>query len=150
MAVNKRRGWSSSSEDWLPRKRGFHFFSHGKAALQDMKRPLLHAPYTCCHLIDAIDMWHNNDHESAMKNFHLPLPEGTYDELRAEAERAQLPATTVARAAIASWLRARKKTARRQAIREYAARMAGTRFDLDPLLEAAAIEELIRTDQEAK
>ncbi len=85
-----------------------------------------------------------------MKNFHLPLPEGTYDELRAEAERAQLPATTVARAAIASWLRARKKMARRQAIMEYAARMAGTRFDLDPLLEAAAIEELIGTDQEVK
>ena len=85
-----------------------------------------------------------------MKNFHLPLPERTYDELRAEAERAQLPATTVAREAISSWLRARKKTARRQAVMEYATRMAGTRFDLDPILEAAAIEELIRTDQEAK
>ena len=47
-----------------------------------------------------------------MKNFHLPLPEGTYDELRAEAERVHLPATTVAREAISSWLRARKKTAR--------------------------------------
>ena len=33
---------------------------------------------------------------------------------------------------------------------EYAARMAGTRFDADPILEAAAIEELLRTDQEAK
>ncbi|MBI3695297.1 MAG: hypothetical protein HY238_10745 [Acidobacteria bacterium] len=85
-----------------------------------------------------------------MKNFHLPLPEGTYDELRAEAERAQLPATTVAREAISSWLRARKKTARRQAVMEYAARMAGTRFDLDPILEGAAIEELMRMDQEAK
>ena len=84
-----------------------------------------------------------------MKNFHLPLPEGTYEELRAEAERAQLPATTVAREAISSWLRARKKTARRQAVMEYAARMAGTRFDLDPILEAAAIEELMR-DPEAK
>ena len=87
---------------------------------------------------------------AAMKNFHLPLPEGTYDELRAEAERARLPATTVAREAISSWLRARKKTARRQAVMEYAARMAGTQFDLDPLLEAAAIEELGRTDRGAK
>ena len=85
-----------------------------------------------------------------MKNFHLPLPEATYDELRAEAERVQLPATTVAREAISSWLRARKKAARRQAVMEYAARMAGTRFDLDPILEAAAIEELMRTEQEAK
>ena len=85
-----------------------------------------------------------------MKNFHLPLPEGTYDELRAEAERAQLPATTVAREAISTWLRARKKTARREAVMEYAARMAGTRFDLDLVLEAAAIEQLMRTDQEAR
>jgi hypothetical protein len=85
-----------------------------------------------------------------MKNFHLPLPDGTYDELRAEAERAQVPATAVAREAICSWLRAKKKAARRRAVMEYAARMAGTRFDLDPLLEAAAIEELTRTDQGAK
>ncbi len=85
-----------------------------------------------------------------MKNFHLPLPEATYEELRAAARRAQLPATTVAREAISSWLRARKKAARRQAVREYAAHMAGTRFDLDPLLEAAGIEELMRPDQEAK
>lgn len=85
-----------------------------------------------------------------MKNFHLPLPKGTYDELRAEAERAQLPATTVAREAISSWLRARKKAARRQAVMEYAARMSGTRFDLDPILEAAAIEELVRSDRGAK
>jgi len=81
---------------------------------------------------------------AAMKNFHLPLPEGTYDALRAEAERVQLPATTIAREAISSWLRARKKMARRQAIHEYATRMAGTRFDLDPILAAAAVEELMR------
>ena len=35
-----------------------------------------------------------------MRNFHLPLPERTYTLLRAEAERAQLPATTLAREAI--------------------------------------------------
>ena len=84
-----------------------------------------------------------------MKNFHLPLPDGTYDELRAAAERAQLPVTTVAREAISSWLQVRKKTARRQAVMEYA-RMARSRFDLDAVLEAAAIEELMRTDREAK
>ena len=33
---------------------------------------------------------------------------------------------------------------------EYAARTAGTRFDLDPALEAAAVERLMKTDQEAK
>jgi hypothetical protein len=56
-----------------------------------------------------------------------------------------MPDTTVAREAISSWLRARKKMARRQAVMEYAARMAGTRSDLDPVLEAAAIEELMKT-----
>ena len=40
-----------------------------------------------------------------MKNFHLPLPERTYTELRAEAERTQVPATTLAREAIDWWLR---------------------------------------------
>jgi len=79
-----------------------------------------------------------------MKNFHLPLPEQTYDELRAEAERAQLPATTIARGAISDWLKARKRIERRKAVMEYAAAMAGTRFDLDPALESAGIEELMK------
>ena len=35
-----------------------------------------------------------------MKNFHLPLPEQTYTHLRAEAERAHVPATALAREAI--------------------------------------------------
>jgi hypothetical protein len=82
---------------------------------------------------------------NGMKNFHLPLPEGTYEELRAEAERARIPATTAAREAISVWLQARKKAATRRAIAEYAAKMAGTRLDLDPELEAAAVEELLRT-----
>ena len=85
-----------------------------------------------------------------MKNFHLPLPEGTYAELRAAAERAQLPATTIAREAISLWLRATRKAARRQAVRQYAAGMAGTQSDLDPVLEAAAIEELMNMDQERR
>ena len=85
-----------------------------------------------------------------MKNFHLPLPDGTYEELRAEAERAQLPATTIAREAISDWLKARKKIERRKAIMEYAARMAGTEFDLDPVLESAGIEELLRSSGETR
>jgi hypothetical protein len=86
----------------------------------------------------------------SVKNFHLPLPEGTYAELRAEAERVQLPATTVAREAIALWLRARKKVERHNAIAAYAAEMAGTPFDLDPSLESAAIEQLMKWDLEAR
>ena len=85
-----------------------------------------------------------------MKNFHLPLPDSTYEELRAEAEREQQPATTIAREAISDWLKARKKMERRKAIMEYATSMAGTAFDLDPMLESAGIEELLRSDREKK
>ena len=77
-----------------------------------------------------------------MKNFHLPLPEATYDLLRAEAARVRVPATVAAREAIDFWLREQKRKARHQAIAEYAAEMAGTEFDLDPALESAGIEHL--------
>lgn len=85
-----------------------------------------------------------------MKDFHLPLPPSTYADLRAEAERCQGPATAVAREAIAIGLGAKKKLARRSAIREYAEAMAGTRFDLDPVLEAAGIEEILRAERRSK
>ena len=75
-----------------------------------------------------------------MKNFHLPLPEQVYEQLRAEAQRSQIPATSMARHAIQSWLAARKKTARKEEIAAYAAEMAGTEFDLDLELEAASSE----------
>lgn len=41
-----------------------------------------------------------------MKNFHVPLLEQTYANLRAEAERMQVPATTLARDAV-DWRRGR-------------------------------------------
>lgn len=77
-----------------------------------------------------------------MKNFHLPLPEQTYSHLRAEAERARVPVTAVAREAIDWWLRQRLKKARYEAIAAYAGEMAGTDLDLD--LESAAIEHLMK------
>ena len=80
-----------------------------------------------------------------MKNFHLPLPEQTYGNLRAEAERAKIPATILAREAIDSWLRQQLRKARHDAISTYAAEMAGTNFDLDPDLESAGIEHLLKT-----
>ena len=75
-----------------------------------------------------------------MKDFHLPLPERTYLELRAVAEHEHLPATSIARQAIQEWLRERKKAAMRRAIAAYAADVAGTELDLDTRLEAATIE----------
>jgi len=73
-----------------------------------------------------------------MKNFHLPLPEPTYTLLRAEAERAQVPATALPREAIDSWLKSQLRKARHDAIAAYATRMAGTDLDLDRELESAS------------
>jgi hypothetical protein len=80
-----------------------------------------------------------------MKNFHLPLPEQTYMGLRAEAERTGVPATTLAREAVDSWLRQQRRNARHDAIAAYATEMAGTRFDLDAELESAAIQHILNT-----
>lgn len=85
-----------------------------------------------------------------MKNFHLPLPERTYSQLRAEAERAQVPATALAREAIDLWLRQQLRKARHGAIAAYAAEMAGTNLDLDPDLESAGIEHLVKTGKKPK
>ena len=83
-----------------------------------------------------------------MKNFHLPLPEQTYSRLRAEAERTQVPATALAREAIDLWLRHELRKARHQAIAAFAEEMADTNFDLDPVLELAGIEHLVKTGKE--
>lgn len=85
-----------------------------------------------------------------MKSFHLPLPEPTYALLRAEAERAQVPATTLAREAIDLWLKAQARKATHDAIVEYAAAMAGTAQDLDPDLESAGISHLVRASLKRK
>ena len=85
-----------------------------------------------------------------MRNFHLPLSEQTYSHLRAEAERAQVPATALAREAIDGWLRQQLRKARHDQIAAYAAEMAGTEFDLDPDLEAAGIEHLMKTGKTTK
>lgn len=85
-----------------------------------------------------------------MKNFHLPLPEQTYTQLRAEAERTQVPATILAREAIDMWLRHQLRAARHAAISTYAAEMAGSGFDLDTDLESAGIEHLLKAGKEPK
>jgi len=85
-----------------------------------------------------------------MKNFHLPLPDHTYTHLRAEAERTQMPATALAREAIEWWLRQQQRKARHAQIAAYAAEMAGTDLDLDPDLEAAGIERLVKTGKTIK
>jgi hypothetical protein len=85
-----------------------------------------------------------------MKNFHLPLPEQTYMGLKAEAERTGVPATTLAREAVDSWLRQQSRKARHHAIAAYAAETAGTHLDLDTDLESAAVEHLLNSRKATK
>jgi hypothetical protein len=80
--------------------------------------------------------------KTRMKNLHVPLPESLYQRLRLEAERSELPATDLAREAIDHWLAERQRMVVREAIQEYASKVAGTPEDLDEDLEAAAIERL--------
>jgi predicted transcriptional regulator len=80
-----------------------------------------------------------------MKNFHVPLPDETYDHLRIAAERSKVPATSLAREAIEFWLRQQSRKARHHAIAAFAAEAAGTSLDLDDELEAAGIEHLVTT-----
>ena len=100
-------------------------------------------------MIVAIDLLHTQG-GTKMKNFHLPLPEQTYAQLRAEAERMQVPATILAREAIDVWLRHQIRAARHAEIAAYAAEMAGSGFDLDTDLESAGIEHLLKTGKEPK
>lgn len=97
-----------------------------------------------------MNSWHTKNWGIVMKNFHLPLPENTYAHLRAEAERAQVPATTLAREAIDWWLRQQLRNARHDAIAAYAAEVADTPLDLDPDLESAGIEHLVKTGKTTK
>jgi predicted transcriptional regulator len=82
-----------------------------------------------------------------MKNFHVPLPDETYNDLRIAAQRSKVPATTIAREAIDSWLRQELRRARHDAIASYAAAVAGTSLDLDVELEAAGVEHLVKSDR---
>lgn len=78
--------------------------------------------------------------KAAIRNFHLPLPQGVYEALRDEAASLRRPATVVAREAIEAWLRERKRAGVRDAIATYALKHAGTAADLDPSLESASLE----------
>jgi len=79
-----------------------------------------------------------------MKNFHVPLPADLYSKLRALAQQHRRPATELAREAIEAWLEQHRRESLHRAITEYAEQSAGTEADLDPGLEAAAVEHLLQ------
>ena len=84
--------------------------------------------------------------KARMKNLHVPLPEPMYRRLRAEAERADRPATDLAREAIDGWLRERHRLMVHESILEYAEAVAGTEEDLDRDVESAAVDHLLTLD----
>jgi hypothetical protein len=79
----------------------------------------------------------------AIKNFHLPLPEALYDELRSAACEVDLPATRFAQELMRAGLDEWRRTRRRQQIAAYARQVAGSSDDLDPELERAGIKSLV-------
>ncbi len=85
--------------------------------------------------------------KATMFNFHLPLPDAVYQELRAEAERSAQPATALARKAISQWLKRRARRQRHKEIAAYVNEMKNTGVDLDPAFEAASIEHWLAEDE---
>ena len=83
----------------------------------------------------------------AMRNFHVPLPPDLHEMLRDEVERSGEAATVLARQALREWLRARRRRRLHSEIAAYARRVSGTADDLDPDLEAAALEALGEEDE---
>jgi len=82
-----------------------------------------------------------------MRNFHLPLPDDVYTDLRAEAQRTSKPATALARQAIELWLRHRRKVARHEAISTFATKHGGGPLDIDTELEKSSAEYLLATTE---
>jgi predicted transcriptional regulator len=92
----------------------------------------------CCYAI-IVDM-------AAARNFHVPLPESTYRELREIAKQLHRPATQLGREAIESWLKETRRASIAEAIQAYAGQAAGTSADLDEVLENASIKYLGSTE----
>ncbi len=85
-----------------------------------------------------------------MKNLHVPLPQPLYRRLRAEAKRANRPATVLVREAIDLWLAEQHRASVHAEIASYARNVAGTADDLDPNLEAASVEHLVDTRENSE
>lgn len=83
-----------------------------------------------------------------MRTFHVPLPDHMHAALRAEAHEQRRPATDLVRRAIESWLAQRRRERLAEEIRTYAEATAGTVWDLDPDLEAAAAAHLFAPESD--
>jgi hypothetical protein len=82
------------------------------------------------------------------QNFHLPLSADLHMLLRQEAKKTGVPATTLAREALESWLRERQREELCSELNAYIADMAGSQADLDEDLERAGVEFLVNEDND--
>lgn len=85
---------------------------------------------------------------TTFKKLNLPLPQDMHEALFSEAREMGVATTRLVRSVLEEWLRERRRTRRREEIREFAQACAGGQLDLDPQLEAAATEELRRFYEE--
>jgi predicted DNA-binding protein len=84
------------------------------------------------------------------KNFHIPLPGPTYDELKDISSKIKKPATQIVRELIEYWLKERKKSQLHKEIMEFAQANAGTTLDLDKDLETIGLKHLFELDPSRK
>ena len=73
-------------------------------------------------------------------NFHVPLSEPVYRQLKETATRQRRPATQLVKQAVEYWLAEQERLAVHEEIAAYAAAMAESVSDLDPALEAATVD----------
>ncbi len=83
-----------------------------------------------------------------VKKLNLPMPLDLHEALFAESRSLGIPATRIVRSALETWLAKRRRARLEEEIYRYATAHAGTEADLDPELEQAATEELLRLDDD--
>ena len=91
-------------------------------------------------------MAYNHGMKSAKKNFHVPLSDKTYYQLKAVSKDLKRPSTQIVRELIDYWLREREKNLLHESIVTYASQEAGGPADLDLELEASGIDSLFKDD----
>ncbi len=77
------------------------------------------------------------------RTLHLTLPQDLHEDLEREARRTGSSVAALAREAIATSLRARKRERIAEDLRAFAAAHAGTEWDLDEAVERAAADHLL-------
>jgi hypothetical protein len=84
----------------------------------------------------------------SVKKLSLPMPPELHEAIFAESRTLGLPVTRIVRSALEDWLSRRRRVRLEEEIYQFAMAHGGTEIDLDPQLEQAATEELLRLDDD--